>query len=209
MPSALDPMLATLAGRPFSNPEWLFEPKWDGFRAICFLHEGRVRFLSRNRKSLTERFPELQQVLKLIRASAAVIDGEIVALDESGLPCFEKLQSRNGAARFQHQSRVIVFYAFDLLYVDGQDLTQCPLIARKAALKRILPKRNTGRLRYTEHIIGEGEQLFSELEEMQLEGMVAKRLDSIYLFGRSRSWVKIKTAVGRAEMQKRSDTWNR
>jgi bifunctional non-homologous end joining protein LigD len=209
MPSVLDPMLATLAKQPFSNPEWLFEPKWDGFRAICFLQEGRLRCFSRNRKSLTERFPELQQIAKLIRASTAVIDGEIVALNKSGMPYFEGLQVWRGSPRHQHQTSAIVLYAFDLLYFDGHDLTQCPLVARKATLKRILPKTKTGRIRYTEHIDGEGEQLFRELEELELEGMVAKRRDSIYVFKRSSSWLKIKTVAGRAQAQKRADAWER
>ena len=115
--------------------------------------------------------------------------------------------------RFRLRSRrsvadcVIVYYAFDLLHLDGRDLTETPLISRKAALKKILPKRDTGRIRYTDHIVGEGERFFGELERRQLEGMVAKRADSLYVGGRTRAWVKIKTAAGREEMQKRSETW--
>jgi bifunctional non-homologous end joining protein LigD len=102
---------------------------------------------------------------------------------------------------------VIVFYAFDLLHIDGCDLVQSPLVLRKAALKKILPRRNTGRVRYTAHIVGEGERLFQELEKKQLEGMVAKRADSLYVGGRTRARLKIKTDAGRDEMRKRSEAW--
>jgi len=202
MPSVLDSMLATLAKQPFSNPAWLFEPKWDGFRALCFLQNGGVRFVSRNRRSLTERFPDLQRIAKSIRATSAVLDGEIVALDTDGIPCFDGLRSGRTA-----KGCVIVYYAFDLLHLDGSDLTQSPLISRKVALKKILPKRETGRVRYTEHVVGEGESLFVELERRQLEGMVAKRCDSVYIGGRTRAWLKVKTSAGREEMRKRSEAW--
>ena len=132
----------------------------------------------------------------------AVLDGEIVALNNRGVPCFDGLRSRRSAAEC-----VIVYYAFDLIYLDGLDLTQCPLVSRKATLKKILPKQNTARVRYTDHIVGEGERLFAELEKRRLEGMVAKRSDSLYVSGRTRAWLKIKTGAGREEMRKRSEAW--
>ncbi|MBA3569107.1 MAG: hypothetical protein H0W28_07135 [Pyrinomonadaceae bacterium] len=203
MPSVVEPMQPTLAKQPFSHPEWLFEPKWDGFRAICFLQEGRVRFVSRNRKSLTEKFPHLQRIAKPVKAEAAILDGEICALDQDGVPCFDALRTKKSTGC------EVVFYAFDLLYLNGEDLSQKPLVSRKALLKRILPRHDTGRVRYTEHIIGEGEHLFAELERRQLEGVVAKRCDSIYASGRTRAWLKIKTTVGRDEMRRRSEAWQR
>lgn len=196
----VNPMLPTLARAPFSGVDWLFEPKWDGYRAICFLDAGTVRFVSRNGNDLTARFPALQSVSTSIKAQAAVIDGEIVALDDDGMPCFDKMRSRRTACE-------IVFYAFDLLSVDGKKLTEQPLLKRKAALKRILPRRGTGRIRYTDHVIGDGEELFGELERRGLEGMVAKRIDSLYIGGRTRAWLKIKTSAGREEMRKRSEAW--
>lgn len=192
-------MQPTLARLPFSNPDWLFEPKWDGYRAICFLEDGAVHFISRNQKSLTKRFPQLQGIAKLIKASSVVLDGEIVALDVNGAPCFAGISGKNECE--------IVYYAFDLLKLNGRDLTQNPLIERKSALKKILPKRGSGRIRYTDHVIGKGEQLFLELEKQKLEGMVAKRMDSLYTGGRTKAWLKIKTAAGKAEMRKRSETW--
>jgi bifunctional non-homologous end joining protein LigD len=172
MPVQFEPMLPMLVQKPFSNREWLFEPKWDGWRATCFLRDGEARFVSRKRNSLNERFPQLKNAGEIIRATTAVLGGEIVALDKDGLPRFNALRSRTNAA--------IVFYAFDLLYLDGFDLTQCPLVKRKALLRSILPKDNTGRIRFTDHIEGKGELLFKKLEAFKLEGMVMKRKDSVY-----------------------------
>ena len=200
MPTSLEPMLPTQVKLPFSDPQWLFEPKWDGFRALCFLKDGKVSFVSRNRRSLTQRFPELQEIANLIKAQTAILDGEIVALDRNGKPSFDAL-------RFRQRRGAVAFYAFDLLYFDGQDVSQYPLVARKAALKRLLRKSQIGRIRYTEHIEQHGERLFMELEAMQIEGMVCKRKDSIYAFARSRLWLKVKTSTGRAEMQKRIENW--
>jgi bifunctional non-homologous end joining protein LigD len=104
---------------------------------------------------------------------------------------------------------VIVYYAFDLLYLNGDDFTQRPLLERKAALKKTLPRSRTGRVRYTDHVIGAGEHLFAELEKRHLEGMVAKRADSLYVGGRTRAWLKIKTSAGREEMSRRSEAWHR
>ncbi len=202
MPSVVVPMQPTLTRQAFSNRGWLFEPKWDGFRAICFLQDGKIRFFSRNRKSLTEKFPDLQGIVKSIKATSAVLDGEMVALDNKGVPCFNGLRSRRSAAKC-----VTVYYAFDVIYLNGLDLKQSPLVSRKATLKKILPKQ-LARVRYTDHIVGEGERLFAELEKRRLEGMVAKRSDSLYVSGRTRAWLKIKTGAGREEMRKRSEAWH-
>jgi bifunctional non-homologous end joining protein LigD len=201
MPRSVEPMLPTPIKLPFSDPGWIFEPKWDGYRALCFLKDSKIRFISRNHHNLTQRFPELQEISNLIKAQTAIIDGEIVALDRTGKPSFDAL-------RYRRTRGAIVFYAFDLLYFDGEDVSQCPLVARKAALRRILRKAMTGRIRYTDHIEEQGERLFRELESMQLEGMVAKRKESVYAFARSRMWLKIKTTSGRTEMQKRIETWS-
>ena len=144
MPTSVVPMLATKVGAPFSREGWLFEPKWDGYRAICFLRDGQVRFTSRNQRDLTKRFPELQSIAKSIQASTAIIDGEIVALDERGVQCFEQLQNHR-------RDSAILYFAFDLLYLDEESLADVPLIERKARLKRILPKSTGGRIRYTDH----------------------------------------------------------
>jgi bifunctional non-homologous end joining protein LigD len=156
--------------------------------------------VSRRRNSLDERFPELRDIGKVIKAEAALIDGEIVALGEDGLPRFDSLRSRG-------HKYSIVFYAFDLLHLDGFGLTACPLIKRKALLRRILPKDNTGPIRFTDHISGNGKGLFERLEALSLEGMVMKRKDSIYSFSRCRDWLKVKTVAGKATMLKRIENW--
>lgn len=128
-----EPMLPTLVQKPFSSQQWLFEPKWDGWRAICFVKDGEAHFISRKQNSLNERFPQLKNAGKVIQATTAVLDGEIVALDEKGLPRFDGLRSKRTRS-------AVVFYAFDLLYLDGYDLSRCPLIKRKELLRKILPK---------------------------------------------------------------------
>jgi bifunctional non-homologous end joining protein LigD len=201
LPTQFEPMLPTLVHKPFSGQEWLFEPKWDGWRATCFVKDGEVRFVSRRRNSLSERFPQLKHVTEAIKANTAVLDGEIVALDKDGLPRFDALRSRRTGV-------AVVFYAFDLLYLDGFNLTGCSLVQRKALLKSILPRDNTGRVRFTDHISGSGERLFQKLEALQLEGMVMKRKGSVYAFMRSRDWLKVRTSAGRVTIQKRIDNWS-
>jgi bifunctional non-homologous end joining protein LigD len=183
--------------QPFSDPKWLFEPKWDGYRALCYFGES-VRFISRRNNDLTKRFPELQAIQ--IKAESAIIDGEITAIDEHGLPCFDELRKTK-------RSCAIVFYAFDLLELNGEDLRELPLLKRKAALKGILLKTKHNRIRFTDYVIGEGLAPFAELEQRNLEGMVAKKVDSEYTGGRTRDWLKIKTAAGKEEMRKRQETW--
>lgn len=201
MPAFVEPMRPALAAKPFSNADWLFEPKWDGWRTLCCLRNRNVHLLSRKQNSLNERFPELREIGKLIRAEAALIDGEIVALDENGLPRFDALRSRRRRCS-------VVFYAFDLLHLNGFDLRACPLVKRKALLKKILPKDNTGRLRFTEHILGHGEAFFQRVEALNLEGIVMKRKDSVYSGLPNRDWLKVRTSVGRTTIQKRIETWD-
>jgi bifunctional non-homologous end joining protein LigD len=196
LPSHINPMLATLIDKPFSDPEWLFETKWDGARAICFIHGGTARFISRNQLEMTAQYPELATITQCIAARQAILDGEIVALDERGVSRFQLLQPRLGRKnpleiqRLAQQSR-IVYYVFDLLYYDGWDLTSCRLLDRKTVLERVLNESNN--VRYSEHIIGAGEELYRQVARIPLEGMVAKRLDSHYVQKRSRNWLKVKT----------------
>jgi bifunctional non-homologous end joining protein LigD len=193
-------MRPTLAAKPFTDSGWLFEPKWDGWRTLCLLKDGKAHLVSRRRNSLNERFPELRDIAEAIKAKTALIDGEIVALGEDGLPQFDALRSRQRKCS-------VVLYVFDLLHLDGYDLTACPLIKRKALLKQILPKNNTRRIRFTDHIIGNGEGLFAKLEALNLEGMVMKRKDSVYSGLQSRDWLKVRTFAGKTTIQKRIETW--
>ncbi len=191
-------MLATLVDKPFSNPDWLFETKLDGIRAICFIDQGKPRFMSRNQNYLKEQYPELVDTPRCVMADRAILDGEIVALDEHGISRFQLLQprmgrkNRNEIARLASSTR-IAFYVFDLIYVDGFDLTRCTLLDRKTTLESVL---KTGKnVRFSDHIIGEGEALYREIAKIPLEGMVAKRVDSFYVQKRSHDWLKIKTLL--------------
>src|SRR5437870_3960595 len=130
MPEVIHPMLATLVDEPFSNPEWIFETKWDGFRAICFIKDGAARLVSRNQLDMTHQYPELAGIGKQVKAKEAILDGEIVALDHDGMPRFQLLQPRVGRKKKSDIEALlgkakIVYYAFDLLHIDGYDLTVC------------------------------------------------------------------------------------
>jgi bifunctional non-homologous end joining protein LigD len=196
MPAAIKPMLATLVDDPFSDPDWLFETKWDGVRAICFIRNGKARFISRNQIEMTLQYPELANIGESVRGSSAILDGEIVALDQNGVSRFQLLQPRLGRKNAGEIKRLaattrIAFYVFDLLYLDGFDLTGCKLIDRKARLEGIL--KSSKNIRYSDHIIGEGNKLFEEVAKVPLEGMIAKRMDSTYAQRRSADWLKVKT----------------
>jgi bifunctional non-homologous end joining protein LigD len=196
MPDIIQPMLATLVDDPFSNPEWIFETKWDGFRSVCFVKNGKSRFVSRNQIDMTPQYPELAKTAKQIDAKEAILDGEIVALDKDGMPRFQLLQPRvgrkSGIEALRGQGH-IVYYVFDLLYVDGQDLMACPVVERKEALEQILKPASF--IKLSEHIVGDGEAFFEQIERFHLEGMIAKRAASPYVQKRTKDWLKVKTVV--------------
>jgi bifunctional non-homologous end joining protein LigD len=194
MSTAVHPMLATSIERPFDDPGWLFEIKWDGYRAVSFLQDGKVRLVSRNQNELTGEFPELNELSKLIKAKNAVLDGEVVALDEQGRASFSLMQQRTGirkggrrvGARRELQ---IVYYIFDLLYVDGFDLRRVELEQRKQVLAQIIAPSEL--VRYSDHF-PQGLALFEVAKQKGLEGILAKKRASHYEERRSREWLKIK-----------------
>ena len=190
MPEIIHPMLATLVDEPFSDPEWIFETKWDGFRSVCFIRNGQARLVSRNQIEMTPQYPELKAIPKQINAKEAILDGEICALDAHGVPRFQLLQRKGNIGG---RRPPIVYFVFDLLYVDGYDLMPCPVIERKARLAEIL--RAASFINLSEHIEADGDTLFREIEKFHLEGMMAKRADSKYLQKRSSDWLKIKTVM--------------
>ncbi len=202
MAGVIHPMLATLVDEPFSNDEWIYETKWDGFRAVCFVKNGSARFVSRNQLDMTHQYPELVGVGGQVDAKEAILDGEIVALDHDGMPRFQLLQPRVGRRKKSDIEALlgkakIVYFVFDLLYVDGHDLMSCSVVERKAALERIL--RPASFIKFSEHIVGDGEAFFAQIEKFRLEGMMAKRIASHYVQRRSSDWLKIKT-VERSEV---------
>lgn len=194
IPSRVRPMLATLAEHPFSDPGWLFEIKWDGVRALAWVENGTLTLRSRTGVDVTARYPELASLPEACLARQAILDGEIVALDALGRSDFERLQERMHV-RAPGQNLIsqipVVYFAFDLLYCDGYDLRQAPLLERKQLLERLL--HTSERVRYSDHQMERGNELFDRAKEMGLEGIVGKRIDSPYTSNRSAHWMKLKT----------------
>jgi bifunctional non-homologous end joining protein LigD len=196
MPKIITPMLAELGkGEPPEGGDWIYEIKWDGVRAICFIEGGKLRMISRNGNAIDKQYPELSILPHQLRARSAIVDGEIAALDAQGRPSFELLQSRMHVADASAIARLarshpVVFYAFDLLYLDGRDLRAVPLIERKKLLKDILQADET--IRYSEHFATSGVDLLAAAKEQGLEGIVGKRAQSRYESRRSSDWVKWK-----------------
>jgi len=195
MPTEITPMLASICDEPFDNPAWLFEIKWDGYRAITSINDGDVRLVSRNHNDLTARFSEMRALSKFVKAKTAILDGEVVALDEQGRPSFSLMQQRTGLRSHGRQSTPrcdlpILYYAFDLLYLDGYDLRRAALEDRKRVLREILTDSEISR--YSDHFAGNGISLFNVAKERGLEGIIAKKSNSCYEERRSREWQKIK-----------------
>jgi bifunctional non-homologous end joining protein LigD len=199
MPAAICPMLATVVDEPFDSADWLYEIKWDGYRAIAFVDAGRVRLVSRNQNDLTAQYPELTVLAERLRARQAILDGEICALDAEGRPSFSLMQQRTGGLG-RHWSGAagearagaeisLVYYAFDLLYLDGYDLRRVDLEKRKELLDEVLMRDD--RVRYSGHFPG-GVALYNAAKERGLEGIIAKRRNSCYLEKRTREWLKVK-----------------
>ncbi len=198
MPRVIGPMLATLVDKPFNDPEWLFETKWDGVRAVCYFDRGRLRFVSRNQKEMGFRYPELAEIKEAIAARRAVFDGEVVAFDRRGRSNFQFLQSRIGLQdeadiRAEMQAHPVVYCVFDLLYCDGFDLMGCELIERKAILAAAIKEHP--RLKLSEHTEGDGIKAFRRAERRRLEGVMAKHRRSLYVQDRSSEWLKVKTVL--------------
>src|SRR5467141_136711 len=194
MSSRIEPMLATLADRPFSDPNWLFEIKWDGVRALARIENDALTLSSRTGVDIAKRYPELASLPNALAARKAILDGEIVALDAQGRSNFERLQERMHV-RAPSESLVtqihVVYFAFDVLYCDGYDLREAPLLERKQLLQRLL--YTSERFRFADHQLEHGKELFALAEQNGLEGIVAKRADSPYVSDRSPYWVKLKS----------------
>jgi bifunctional non-homologous end joining protein LigD len=195
MPTSIYPMLAESISEPFDSPDWLFEIKWDGYRAVAFIEKGKVRLVSRNQNELTARYPELKDMAGFVKASNAIIDGEVVAIDEHGKPSFSLMQQRTGfrpgGKRAPTNADVpVLYYAFDLIYADGEDWRKIPLEERKRKLASLITPGDS--LRFSDHYEEHGKALFEIAREKQLEGIVAKRRASCYEEHRSREWLKIK-----------------
>ncbi len=195
MPTVIRPMLATAVEDAFDSDEWLFEIKWDGYRSVAFVENGRVRLVSRNDNDMTALYPELGDLPTYLRAKKAIVDGEVVAVDEQGRPSFSLMQQRTGIrhGRFRAPGQngvPVLYYAFDLIYLDGYDLRKVNLEQRKQLLHDIVI--TGGNLRYSDHQVGQGTALYQIAAQRGLEGIVAKRRNSCYEERRTREWLKIK-----------------
>ncbi len=182
-PKAL--MLATLVDKPFDDPDWLFEIKWDGYRALCTIDDGKLSLVSRNGLDMLARFPDLAELTTAFASVPVMVDGEIVSLDSHGRSSFQRLQES------QKKPAGLTYVAFDLLYADGTDLRSKPLEERKTRLERLI--RNDGLVLYSKHVVDRGKALYENARKRRLEGIIGKKCDSTYQERRSRDWVKIKT----------------
>jgi len=186
MPHHIKPMLATLAKEPFDDKNWVFEIKWDGFRAIAEIKNGTPEIYSRNLLSFNDRFKPIVKSLSRIKKNV-ILDGEIVVIDKSGKSFFQLIQNYQNTGQGN-----LVYYVFDILYYDRSDLKNLPLMERKKILSEVLPEIKN--IRYSEHIDQYGKKFYNLAKKMGLEGILAKRRDGIYLPGRRTSeWLKIKT----------------
>ena len=186
LPKRLQPMLATLTDKPFDDDEWVFEDKYDGFRMVANIEGGKVTLYSRNGKIISDSYIAVAKALEGVKGGA-VIDGELVALDENGVSHFQLLQNA-----LRHKARLL-YCAFDLMFQNGDDLRGFTLLERKKRLKSILPRHKL--IEFSRHRKKSGTEFFEEAERKGLEGIMAKRADSKYLSGaRTDNWLKIKTS---------------
>jgi bifunctional non-homologous end joining protein LigD len=184
-----NPQLATLGSEPPSGDRWLHEIKYDGYRIGCIIDQKGVRLISRNGKDWTHVFPSIAEAAKKLKTRDAIIDGEVAMVMEDGRTSFAALQQ---AAAGTASHTPLVYFVFDLLRLNGERLDQLPLEERKRRLRALVGAKQTGRVRYAEHILGEGEKLFEHATTIGLEGIISKRRDLPYEPGRSDSWRKSK-----------------
>jgi bifunctional non-homologous end joining protein LigD len=192
------PMLAETAEQPFSRAGWVFEPKLDGYRVLAARQHGAARLYTRNGNECGDAFPEVTRAVAALPFDRLVLDGEVVALDDRGIPSFQRLQGRARLRRpidIRHAAVEIpvTYYAFDLLGFEDFDLRTLPLTTRKELLQRVLPP--LGALRYLEHVEDDGEALYREAERLGLEGVVGKKATSTYKSGRSPAWLKVRARL--------------
>ena len=186
MPVDVKPMLATLVDKPFDEEGWIYEVKWDGYRALAYISNDTVEMRSRNNKSFDEKFYSIHNILKQWKINA-LVDGEIIVANDKGISNFGNLQSWRSEADGE-----LIFYLFDILWLEGYDLTQLPLTRRKEILQEVFPSINN--LRLSESFDAGATEFFEVAKKINLEGIIAKKSDSKYFPGeRSKEWLKIKT----------------
>jgi bifunctional non-homologous end joining protein LigD len=188
LPDFVAPQLATLVTAPPPGDDWLHEMKFDGYRILCRIAARRATLWSRNAHDWTARFPGIAGAAARLPVREALLDGEIAVLLPNGTTSFQALQN---ALSGGDQGR-LVYFVFDLLHLDGQNLTGAALEARKAALEKLLRSLRNGSIRYSSHVVGKGDAFFRRACRLSLEGIVSKRRDRPYEPGRGHDWLKVK-----------------
>ena len=189
LPEFVPPQLATLVKVPPDGDAWVHELKFDGYRMLCRLERGEVRFWSRNHKDWTLKFPGLVKAMASFPAQAAMLDGEVVILDAAGRTSFQALQKSLGRT----SKASFIYQIFDLIHLDGYNLAAVPLVKRKKLLQTLFESRElASSLRYSDHVQGNGGEFFDKACNYGIEGVVSKRADSPYESARTRNWLKAK-----------------
>lgn len=188
MPSRIKPQLATLVEKPPSGENWLHEIKFDGYRLLAFAKGKSARLFTRSGQDWSERFPEILKAVRALNLPGAILDGEVVAMDDKGISRFQILQN----ALRSNQNANLIYYVFDLPWCDGFDLTHAPLLARKTQLARLLEETSDPAIRLSDHISGEGAEVLRNACRLSLEGIVSKDAQSAYVQRRTRTWLKSK-----------------
>jgi bifunctional non-homologous end joining protein LigD len=192
MPALIKPELATLVDAVPAGDEWIHEIKYDGYRALCHLEDGKARLITRQGNDWTDRFAPVARAAEVLPARQAVLDGEVVVLEANGTSSFQALQN----ALSEDRGKDLVYFVFDLLHLDGYDLRPAPLSERKAALGKLLGQAGqsgqAGVVRFGDHVETDGEGFYAQACDFGLEGIVCKRADLPYRTGRTKDWLKVK-----------------
>jgi bifunctional non-homologous end joining protein LigD len=191
MPAVIEPQLATAAKQPPKHGEWSYEIKFDGYRMLTRIERGNIRFITRNGHDWTDRLPRLMAAIGALEADEAWLDGEVVVFNEAGRPDFNLLQNA-----FDRRSTAdIVLFAFDLLWLNGEDLRSLPLRERRDRLRALLEPAEGPLLRFSDDFAEDPHSLLASASKMRLEGLMGKRTDAPYRSGRTKDWIKLKTGL--------------
>ena len=191
MPERIEPCLARLISKPPHGDEWSYELKWDGYRLAVHIEPGRVRIITRGGHDWTHRFPGIETEAKRFAPTTMILDGEAVVLDEQGRPDFGMLQNSLGGRGGKRPAGNAILYAFDLLYLDGHDLTRMEYGARRSMLEDVLAEKDSS-IRLSEEFDADPDELLRNACLHDLEGIIAKHRDRPYRSGRTGDWLKIK-----------------
>ncbi len=188
LPASIHPQLATLVDTTPKSKDWLHEIKFDGYRLICHI-ENKIKLMTRNQHDWTRKFPMIKVAMEKLKLKDTILDGEIVALDEKGRSSFQALQN---ALSEDSSHTPLIYYVFDILYYQGFDLTQLDLLKRKEILKHVLTHNASDIIRYSDHVVGDGDTLFHQACQLSLEGIICKEIHSPYIQKRTKNWLKRK-----------------